>query len=155
MTKAPSTLLGFSPTGATLTGTMAGKTQALQQEAVAFSVSGPNGATTIFANTNNLGRATLPPPGLPAGTYTVTGASFSGNATFAATSVAFAPAQQFVVAKTPQLIAFGTLPDIAYTSVVELLRTRDFGITRVVQREWCMRGRRTMACRSTVPARAR
>ena len=128
VTKAPSALLGLSPTGATLTGTMAGKTQALQQEAVAFSVSGPNGATTIFANTNNLGRATLPPPGLPAGTYTVTGASFSGNATFAASSVTFAPAQQFVVAKTPQLIAFGTLPDIAYTSVVELYALATSGL---------------------------
>jgi hypothetical protein len=114
VTKATAALAGLSPLGATLTGVLGGKTQALQAEPVSFAVTGPSGATTIWANTNNLGQATLPPPGLPAGTYSITGASFGGNATFAATSVAFSPAQQFTVAKTAQSISFGTLPNVSF-----------------------------------------
>jgi YVTN family beta-propeller protein len=110
--KAASSLAALAPAGATLTGTLAGKTEALQQEAVSFSVTGPGGSTTIFANTDNLGRATLPPPGLPAGTYAVTQAAFGGDATFAATNLALA--QQFIVPKTAQSIEFDPLADVNY-----------------------------------------
>jgi hypothetical protein len=110
--KAAARLAALSPTGATLTGTLGGQTESLQQEAVSFSVTGPGGTTTIWANTDNLGRATLPPPGLPAGTYTVTQAAFGGDANYAATSLSLA--QQFVVPKTAQSIAFDPLAGVSY-----------------------------------------
>jgi YVTN family beta-propeller protein len=102
--KAPSSFTALAPAGATLTGILGGKTEALQQEAVSFSVTGPAGPTTVWVNTDNLGRATLPPPGLPAGTYTATQAAFGGDATYMATSLALA--QQFTVPKTAQTIFF-------------------------------------------------
>ncbi|MEP7181312.1 MAG: choice-of-anchor Q domain-containing protein [Betaproteobacteria bacterium] len=114
--RASASLVGLSPAGATLTGVIGGKTQALQTEAVSFLVSGPSGSMTIFANTDNLGRATLPPPGLPSGTYNVTGASFAGNATFAPASITFATAQQFNVAKLAQTLSFGPLPDTGFSN---------------------------------------
>ncbi len=110
--KAAASLAALPPAGVTLTGTLGAKTEVLQQEAVSFSVTGPGGSTTIWANTDNLGRATLPPPGLPAGTYTVTQAAFGGNATYAATSLALA--QQFIVPKTAQSIAFDPPADVNY-----------------------------------------
>ena len=110
--KAAASLAALAPAGVTLTGTIGGQTEALQQEAVSFSVTGPGGSKTIFANTDNLGRAILPPPGLPAGTYTVTQAAFGGNATYAATSRALA--QQFIVPKTAQSITFDPLADVDY-----------------------------------------
>src|SRR5207237_8937280 len=111
---AVSTLTGATPVGAALTGVLGGKTEALQQEAVTFAVTGPGGATTIWAITNYLGLAMLPPPGLPAGTYTVTQASFGGNATYAATTITFTPAEQFTVARTVQTIFFDPLADRNY-----------------------------------------
>ncbi|HTP45431.1 MAG TPA: choice-of-anchor Q domain-containing protein [Casimicrobiaceae bacterium] len=106
--KAPSSLAALAPAGATLTGLLGGATVAVQQEAVSFSVTGPAGSTTIFANTDELGQAKLPPPsGLPAGTYTVTHASFGGDATFNATAIALS--QQFMVPKLAQSITFDPL----------------------------------------------
>ena len=95
--------------GAALTGALGGANVPLAQQSVAFAVDGPGGPRTIFAITDYLGQATLPPPGLPAGQYTVTRMSFAGNATYAATSVALA--QQFSVAKTAQAITFEALAD--------------------------------------------
>ena len=116
VSKAASSLTGLPPAGATLTGVLGGKTQALQQEAITFSVAGPGGANTIFAITDYIGRATLPPPsGLPPGTYTVTQAAFGGNATYAASNVTLA--QQFTVAKTVQSITFAALPDKTFADV--------------------------------------
>ena len=46
-----------------------------------FSVSGAGGSKTLVAITDYLGRASLPPTGLPPGTYAVS-ASFAGNATY-------------------------------------------------------------------------
>ena len=92
-------------------GVLAGTTQALQQEAVSFMVTGPGGPTVLWANTDYLGRAMLPPAGLPGGTYTVTNASFGGNATFAAADLDFTPMQHFTVAKTSQNITFDVLAD--------------------------------------------
>jgi hypothetical protein len=114
ITKAVAQLAALSPAGATLTGTIGGTTSVLQQTAVSFTVTGPNGSTTIWTITDALGRAVLPPPGLPAGTYQVTGASFPGDDTFAPATVAFAPAQQFNVAKLAQTITFDALPDRSY-----------------------------------------
>ena len=110
--KAVASLVPLGPVGATLTATLGGKTAALQQEPVSFAVTGPGGLITISAITDYLGQALLPPPGLSAGTYTVTGASYAGDATFAATSVALA--QQFVVPKTAQSITFDVLGDLSY-----------------------------------------
>ena len=109
VSKAATSLTPLAPVGAILTGTLAGKTVALQQEAVSFAVTGPGGATTLSAITDYLGQATLPPPGLPAGDYTVTQATYGGNATYTGAFVALAPAQQFTVAKTNQSITFTTL----------------------------------------------
>lgn len=110
--RAPSSLAALGPAGATLTGVLGGVTEALQEEAVSFSVTGPAGAITIWANTDNLGRAILPPPGLPAGSYTVTQAAFGGNATFAATSLTLA--QPFIVSKLAQSLSFDAIPDMNY-----------------------------------------
>ncbi len=112
--KAASSLVRLLPLGAVLTGTLSGKTEAIQQEAVSFAVTGPNGAVTISSITDYLGQATLPPPGLPTGDYSVTQASYGGNATYASSTVAFSPSQQFTVAKTAQTIFFDPLPDVAY-----------------------------------------
>ncbi len=109
VSKAATSLTPLAPVGAILTSTLGGKTVALQQEAVSFAVTGPGGATTLSAITDYLGQATLPPPGLPAGDYTVTQATYGGNATYAGAVVALAPAQQFTVAKTDQSITFATL----------------------------------------------
>jgi YVTN family beta-propeller protein len=49
---------------------------------------------------------------LPAGNYTVTLASFGGNATYAATNLALN--QQFIVPKTAQSISFDPLPSVSY-----------------------------------------
>ena len=91
----------IEPCGRDPDGRVGGKTQAFQQEAVNFG-DGSSGPLTIFANTDNLGRAALPPAGLPSGNYTVTGASFAGNATFAPANLTFASPQQFNVAKLPK-----------------------------------------------------
>ena len=104
VSKAPSSLVALPPVGATLSGVLNGVVQPLQQESVAFAVNGPGGARTIFAITDYLGRATLPPPGLPAGDYSVTQTSFAGNTMFAATSATLQ--QQFSVPKTAQAITF-------------------------------------------------
>jgi hypothetical protein len=114
VSKAVSTLTRLSPAGAVLTGVLGGKTESLQQEAVSFAVTGPQGSTTISAITDYLGQARLPPPGLPAGNYTVTQASFGGNATYAAATVTFSPTQPFTVAKTAQSVTFDPLPDADY-----------------------------------------
>ena len=63
LNKAAASLAGLAPAGVTLTGTLGGKTQALQQEAVSFAVTGPAGPTTIWVITDYLGRAPLPPVG--------------------------------------------------------------------------------------------
>ena len=104
---APSTL-SPSTLGGTLNGVLGDVSTPLAQQSVAFAVDGPGGSRTIYAITDYLGRATLPPPGLPAGNYTVTRMSFAGNATYAPASVALA--QTFTVLKTPQSIAFAALP---------------------------------------------
>jgi uncharacterized delta-60 repeat protein len=111
VSKAIPSLTRLAPAGAALTGTIGGRTEALQQEPISFSVTGPGGATTIWAITDYLGQATLPPPGLPAGNYTVTQASYGGNATYAASNVTFTPAEQFTVARTAQSITFDPLAD--------------------------------------------
>ncbi|MEO6715355.1 MAG: C25 family cysteine peptidase, partial [Mycobacteriales bacterium] len=74
--------IGAATVGAQLIASLGtGQQQALIQEAVTFVVSGTNGTKTIVAITDYLGRAPLPPTGLPAGTYTLT-ATFAGNATY-------------------------------------------------------------------------
>ncbi|MET0205286.1 MAG: C25 family cysteine peptidase, partial [Casimicrobiaceae bacterium] len=96
--------------GINVTAALGGTTTAPQQIPVAFTVTGPGGTTTIYAITDESGNATLPPPsGLPAGTYTVTQASFGGDATYAPTTIALS--QQFVVPKMNQSISFAALPD--------------------------------------------
>ncbi|HEX7273417.1 MAG TPA: choice-of-anchor Q domain-containing protein [Casimicrobiaceae bacterium] len=107
--KAPSNLTALAPAGVTLTGTLGGKNEVLQQEAVSFSVTGPGGSTTIWVTTDDLGRAMLPPPGLPAGNYTATQANYAGSAIYAGTSVALS--QAFVVPKLNQSITFDPLVD--------------------------------------------
>jgi uncharacterized delta-60 repeat protein len=109
VSKAASTLTRLLPAGAVLTGVLGGTTAALQQEAISFSVTGPGGPATISVITDYLGQAMLPPPGLPAGDYTATQASFGGNATYAAANLIIAPAQSFTVAKTAQGVTFDAL----------------------------------------------
>src|SRR5204863_8998916 len=70
-----------------LTASIGGKTQPLIQESIQFSVTGPQGPKEVFAITDFTGLATVPPPGLPPGTYSVTQARFAGNATYAPTTL--------------------------------------------------------------------
>jgi YVTN family beta-propeller protein len=114
VSKAASTLSPLAPVGAVLTATVNGRVEALQGEAVSFSVTGPEGALTISAITDYLGQATLPPPGLLAGNYTVSQASYGGDATYASSTVIFSPPGQFTVAQTAQTIAFAPLADASY-----------------------------------------
>ena len=65
----------------TLTASVGGKQQPLLQLTVTYTLTGPGGTKTFSTITDYLGRATLPPTGLAAGTYTVT-ASFAGDATY-------------------------------------------------------------------------
>ncbi|MEO8225718.1 MAG: Ig-like domain repeat protein, partial [Gammaproteobacteria bacterium] len=110
--KAVSTLASLAPGGATLTGTLGGTTRSLEQVAITFSVTGPTGPMTLWAITDYLGRAVLPPPGLMPGIYNVTGASYAGDATYAAANVSLA--QAFNVAKTAQSITFANLADAPF-----------------------------------------
>jgi Bacterial Ig-like domain (group 3) len=87
----PSTLTQLAPLGAVLTGVLGGKTEVLQQQPVSFTVTGPGGPVTSWSITDYLGRAT-PPPGFALGSYTVTQASYPGNATYAPSSVALSQA---------------------------------------------------------------
>ncbi|HSV18476.1 MAG TPA: PxKF domain-containing protein [Casimicrobiaceae bacterium] len=92
VTQAPTLLTALSsPFGVTLTASVGGKAAPIIEESVRFSVIGPQGAIDVFATTDYLGRATFPPPGLPAGTYTVIGASFDGDATYGASSLLVLP----------------------------------------------------------------
>ena len=120
ITKAPANLAPLSPAGVTLTGVVDGVTQVLQRKAVKFTVTGPAGTTTFWADTNHLGQA-VPPTGLPGGNYSVLTAAYDGDAMFAATSLSFAPAQQFTVQKIPQTIALDPLSDRTIGSPVVLL----------------------------------
>ena len=65
----------------TLTAAVGGKQQPLLQLTVTYTLTGPGGSKTFSTITDYLGRATLPPTGIAAGTYAVT-ASFAGDATY-------------------------------------------------------------------------
>ncbi len=79
VTKAAATLAPPpSGVGAVLTG----GTQPIAQESIQFLISGPQGVQQVFAITDYTGRATIPPPGFPVGTYSVIQACFAGNATY-------------------------------------------------------------------------
>src|SRR6185437_4225827 len=83
VTRAAATLAPpASGVGAVLTAS--GGTQPLIQESIEFQISGPQGMQQVFAITDYAGRATIPPPGLPAGAYSVIQACFAGNATYTA-----------------------------------------------------------------------
>jgi hypothetical protein len=89
VTQAPTSLaLLGSGTGVVLTASIGGRPQPLMQESVRFSVAGPLGAQDVYAITDYLGRATLPSPGMAAGTYTVTAAHFDGSANYDESSLA-------------------------------------------------------------------
>ena len=92
LAKAPSSLSPFTQlavvTGAgatgvltTLTAAVGGKQQPLLQLTVTYTLTGPGGTRTFSTITDYLGRATLPPTGLAAGTYAVS-ATFAGDATY-------------------------------------------------------------------------
>ncbi len=94
VTKAPASLSAFTQlavvTGAgatgivsTLTASLDEKQQPLMQLTVTYTISGPGGTKFFSTITDYLGRATLPPTGLAAGTYTVS-ASFAGDSTYTA-----------------------------------------------------------------------
>jgi hypothetical protein len=83
VTRAAATLAPpASGVGAVLTASTAAGTQPLIQESIQFLISGPQGVQQVFAITDYNGRATIPPPGLPSGTYSVIQACFAGNATY-------------------------------------------------------------------------
>jgi hypothetical protein len=68
----------------TLTAALGGRTQALLQQTVTFTLSGP-GAKVYSTITDYRGRATLPTSGLAAGTYSVA-ATFAGDSTYTSAS---------------------------------------------------------------------
>ena len=76
-------VMGGGATGltSTLTAALGGKQQPLLQLTVTYTLTGPGGTKTFSTITDYLGRATLPPVGLAAGTYAVS-ASFAGDATY-------------------------------------------------------------------------
>jgi choice-of-anchor C domain-containing protein len=88
------TSLTASPSGdgATLTAALGGnpQPQPLMQESVQFSVTGPQGAQTVYSITDFTGFATIPPPGLPPGSYSASQAFFAGNATYEPATLAIA-----------------------------------------------------------------
>ena len=97
VTKAPASLSAFTQlavvTGAgatgivsTLTASVDEKQQPLMQLTVTYPISGPGGTKSFSTITDYLGRATLPPTGLAAGTYTVS-ASFAGDSTYTAAAM--------------------------------------------------------------------
>ena len=89
VTKAAATLAPpASGVGAVLTG----GTQPLIQESIKFLISGPQGVQQVFAITDYTGRATIPPPGFPSGTYSVIQACFAGNATYTDAKLNASPA---------------------------------------------------------------
>ncbi|MFO1311115.1 MAG: DUF642 domain-containing protein [Burkholderiales bacterium] len=94
--------------GATLTASIGGNpvAQSLLQEAVTFAVSGPGGSKTLSAITDYLGRAALPPTGLPPGSYAVN-ATFAGNATYTA---AAAPLSLTIATQTITFDGGASLP---------------------------------------------
>ncbi len=107
VSKAPSNLVALSPLGATLTGTIGGKSLPIDGS-VAFSLTSTRGNRTVFAITDYLGQAVLPPPGLPAGDWMVTAASFGGNATYNVTSLGLTT-QTINIPKVNQTITFASL----------------------------------------------
>ncbi len=76
-------LVTGSATGivSTLTASVGGKQQPLLQLTVTFTLTGPGGTKIFSTITDYLGRASLPPTALAAGTYTVS-ASFAGDVTY-------------------------------------------------------------------------
>jgi hypothetical protein len=111
------------PVGATLTASIGGKTQALLQEAVTFSVSGAGGSKTLVAITDYLGRASLPPTGLPPGTYAVTG-SFVGNPTYTGVTASL-PALTIAA----QIIDFGAAGGGGLPAAITVPGTATFTVT--------------------------
>ena len=106
--------VGFPTYLTTLTAALgiSAQPQPLMQEAVEFAVL--DGATLkrrVFANTDYLGRAYLPPTGLPAGSYTLQ-AKFGGNVTYtpATTSSGFTIAAQTITFGGDGLPTSLTLP---------------------------------------------
>jgi hypothetical protein len=99
-----------SAAGATLTATVSGKPQPIDGS-VAFTLASPRyaGGITVFAITNPLGQAFLPPPGLGAGDYTITSASFAGNATYDPVTTTTGFSTAFSIPKADQSIVFGAL----------------------------------------------
>ena len=155
-TRRSASLAGLAPAGRHADrDVLGGTTQALPAEGVTFSVTGPAGPTTIWAITDYLGRAVLPPPGLPAGTYTVTNASFGGNATFAAANLTFAPAQEFTVAKIAQNFAFGELADTTYGAPLRRCPAPPAPACRCRSRRAERARWRTIWCRSAASEAAR
>ena len=67
--------------GTTLTAAVGGKQQPLLQLTVTFTLTGPGGTKTFSTITDYLGRASVQPGALAAGTYTVS-ASFAGDVTY-------------------------------------------------------------------------
>jgi len=101
---------GAAVAGINVSGALGGTPAGLQQVPVAFTVVGPSGTTTIWSITDYLGNAIFPPPsGLPPGNYTVTGASFGGDGTYAPTTITFPTPLQVSVPKVNQSIDFDAL----------------------------------------------
>ncbi len=93
--------------GINISGALGSTNAGLQQVAVAYTVAGPSGPTTVYAITDYLGNATFPPPsGLPPGSYTVTQASFNGDGTYAPTTITFPTPLQISIPKLNQGIVF-------------------------------------------------
>jgi hypothetical protein len=101
---------GAAVAGINVSGALGGTPAGLQQVPVTFTVVGPGGTTTVVAITDYLGNAIFPPPsGLPPGNYTVTGATFGGDGTYAPTTITFPTPLQVSVPKLNQSIDFDAL----------------------------------------------
>ncbi len=113
VSQAPTTLAAEG-IGAKLAATIGGSSRPLLQETVKFSVTGA-ASKDVYLITDYVGQATLPPTGLPAGSYSLS-VSFAGNATYAPVSMALpslliqAQTIDFGGAGLPSTLAFGSAP---------------------------------------------
>jgi hypothetical protein len=129
VTKAPTTL-PLSGVDATLTATLGlnadltPRKQPLMQESVQFTL-WQNAAPfkTFYVDTDYLGRASMPPPQVPAGNYTLT-AFYAGNATYAPSGTS----STGPYSAQAQDISFGTLPaSVEYPSSITFTVSSESG----------------------------
>jgi hypothetical protein len=132
--RAPSNLASPAPLGATLTGTFGISSQPIDGSVKFLLTSPTRPPVTVWAITDYLGRASLPPPGLAPGEYTVVEASFDGNASYSPSTRTLA--QTISIPQGNQTITFAPLanktfgdPDFAVAATTTSSLAASFAAT--------------------------